>query len=226
MTGAQPIRIINFHGIGRPGRPLDTGEAPFWVSTEHFRRILDRIAAHPQRDRLAITFDDGNSSDVAIALPELLGRGLVASFFVLTGRLGHPGSLTAADVAALQAGGMAIGSHGVDHNDLTTLAPAALATELERSRAELEDICGTPVRSFAIPFGRYNRSVLQALFRSGYHLAYTSDGGPARAGEFVQPRRSIRSDMRNGQIERVLGGRMPPLQTLRRAIGMRLKQVT
>lgn len=226
MIASQPIRIINFHGMGRPGRPLDPGEAPFWVSTEHYRRLLDRVVGHPERHRLAITFDDGNSSDLAIAVPELLERGLSATFFVLTGRVGRAGSLSAADVVELQANGMKIGSHGIEHSDLTALAPEALAVELEHSRAELEDICGAPVRSFAIPFGRYNRSVLHALFKAGYHTVYTSDGGPARPGEFVQPRRSIRSDMTTRQVERVLGGRMPPLQTLRRAIGMRLRQVT
>lgn len=226
MTAAQPIRIINFHGIGHPVRPLESGEAPFWMSAVHFRRLLDRVAEHPERDRIAITFDDGNSSDLAIALPELLGRGLTASFFVLTGRLHRAGSLSRADVMELKAGGMAIGSHGIDHRDLTVLAPEALTIELERSRAELEDICLAPVRSFAIPFGRYSRAVLQALFKAGYHTVHTSDGGVARPGEFVQPRRSIRSDMGHRQIERVLGGRMPPLQTLRRAIGMRLKQLT
>lgn len=222
----QVIRIINFHGVGRPGRPLDTGEAPFWVSTEHFQRLLDRIAGHPARDSLAITFDDSNASDLAIALPELRGRGLAATFFVLTGRLDRPGSLTRADIVELRSAGMNIGSHGVGHSDLTALAPEALTTELKRSRDELESICGAPVRSFAIPFGRYNRTVLHALARSGYDTVYTSDGGPARRGDFVQPRRSIRSDMTAPQLERVFGGRLPPLQTLRRAIGMRLKQVS
>lgn len=222
----QLVQIINFHGVGRPGRALDTGEAPFWVSTEHFRRLLDRIAGHPARDRLAITFDDSNASDAAIALPELRDRGLAATFFVLTGRLDRPGSLTRTDIGELRAAGMSIGSHGVEHRDLTALDADALMRELEQSRDDLESTCGTPIRAFAVPFGRYNRTVLHALARSGYDTVYTSDGGQAWRGDFVQPRRSIRSDMTAPQLDRAFGGRLPPLQTLRRAIGMRLKQMT
>ena len=86
---------------------------------------------------LAITFDDGNMSDLAIAAPELEARGLKATFFVLTGRLGQVGSLGWADVGALQARGMQIGSHGIDHRDLTAINPMELRNEMVRSKQTL-----------------------------------------------------------------------------------------
>ena len=48
---------------------------------------------------MRISFDDGNASDLEIGLPALLERGLTATFFVLAGRLGRPGSLDADEVA-------------------------------------------------------------------------------------------------------------------------------
>ena len=66
---------------------------------------------------MRLTFDDGNASDVEIALPRLLERGLTAEFFVLAGRLGEPGRLTNDQVGELIAAGMAIGSHGWAHRD-------------------------------------------------------------------------------------------------------------
>ena len=220
------MQIINFHGVGRPERELEPGEGPFWLGTEQFRHLLDRIAGHADRGNLAITFDDSNISDLTIALPELLKRGLSASFFVLTGRLGHPGSLAAADVAELHASGMAIGSHGVDHSDLTKLSATRLTTELAQSRAMLEEICGSEVNTFAIPFGRYNREVLHSIRRAGFSAAFTSDGGIAREQSFLKPRRSVRNQMSPQEIESALSGRLPVLKRLRRAAGMQLKQLS
>ncbi len=225
MLPGASRRIVNFHGVGRPRRDLAPGEAPFWIATDLFRRLLDRIAEHPQRHRLRITFDDSNASDLEIALPELLARGLSASFFVLTGRLGQQGSLGPADVAELRGCGMRIGSHGAGHSDLTTLGPQGLADELAQSKAALEAICRAPVSGFAIPFGRYNRRVLRMIRQAGFERAFSSDGGDALDGSFLQPRRSIRGDMQGSDIDRILDGRMPPLRQVRRALGMGYKRM-
>lgn len=219
------MRIINFHGVGQPRRELEPGEAPFWLATDQFREVLDRIAEHPERQNLRITFDDSNDSDVEIALPELLVRDLTAQFFILTGRLGQRGSLGEADVAALRTHGMGVGSHGTMHSDLTALSPPQLADELAQSRVTLEAICGAPVHCFAIPFGRYNRAVLQAIRQAGFATAFSSDGGNASPNYFLQPRRSVRRDMHIAEIDRVLDGHMPPLRRLRRGVGMQLKRM-
>lgn len=218
------IRIINFHGIGKPRRELESGEAPFWLEMDSFCHLLDQIAEHPQRQELVLTFDDGNISDLELALPELLERDLRASFFVLAGRLGQPGSLTAADVRILAASGMAIGSHGTDHVDLTRLSRQGLMASLVNSRTVLEGICEGPVRSFAVPFGRYNARALRAIRKAGFDTVYTSDGGAARPGAFLRPRRSVRKDMWAPEIARVLSGHLPPAKRLRRMASMWVKR--
>ena len=70
------------------------------MSRGRFCQALDRIVAMGA-EAPRISFDDGNASDVGIALPELERRGLKAVFFLLAGRLGQPGSLTEADVTAM-----------------------------------------------------------------------------------------------------------------------------
>ena len=52
---------------------------------------------------MRLSFDDGNSSDVEIALPALRERGLPRRFFVVAGRLDRPGSLSRDDVRELHA---------------------------------------------------------------------------------------------------------------------------
>lgn len=219
-----PVALI-FHGIGRPGREMEPGEAPYWVSTDLFEAVLDRIAALPDPGRVRITFDDGNASDHDIALPRLRARGLRAGFFVLTGRLGQPGSLDEARVRALLAAGMTVGSHGIGHRDWTGLAAADLAAELSLSRAGLEEICGAPVTEAGIPFGRYDARVLRAIRAAGYRTAWSSDGGPMDPAAFLRPRASIRGDMKPAEIETILAGNLAPLARLRRAAGMVRKRI-
>ncbi|WP_244497993.1 polysaccharide deacetylase family protein [Aureimonas sp. AU40] len=216
--------ILTFHGIGEPQRELDPGEAPFWIGIERFRALLDRVAALPAAHRPSLTFDDGNLSDWAIAAPELERRGLRATFFVLTGRLGQRGSLGEDHVGELARMGMGIGSHGVDHRDWTTLGAANLARDLSASKAALEWICDRPVRAAAIPFGRYDRRVLEALREAGFEAAYSSDGGTARRADFPRPRTSVRADMSVRAGEALLTGALPLARRLRRMVSMQIKR--
>ena len=156
------------------------------------------------RPDVRITFDDSNRSDLEIALPALRERGLTATFFVLAGRLESPHHLSADDVRTLADEGMAIGSHGMDHADWRTSSATVLERELGTSRRRLEAICGRPVREAAIPFGRYDRRVLDALRRHGYTRAYTSDGGLARNSSWLQPRTSLRHGDGPEELKRIL----------------------
>lgn len=221
----KPIGI-NFHGIGTPERPLEPGEAPYWLSVEQFERVLDRIAAGPDPNRFTITFDDSNLSDHDIALPALVTRGLRARFFVLTGRIGQAGSLDADHLRTLQDAGMTIGSHGIDHLAWPTLEDATLARELEVSRAQLEAICEHPVTEAGVPFGRYDARVLRALRVAGYTAAWSSDGGTWKKNAFLRPRTSLRGDMTDHEIQAVLSGRVAPLRRLRRSFGMARRRWT
>src|SRR5689334_16744292 len=93
---------LTVHGIGDTGRLLDPGEDLTWVSTEQFVSVLNATVDRPD---VRITFDDGNRSDVEIALPRLMERGLRATFFILAGRLGEAGRLDSADLKELVGSG-------------------------------------------------------------------------------------------------------------------------
>ena len=69
-TTAATDDVVNLtvHGIGAHTRALEPGEQAVWITVDQFERALDRIAG---RDDVRLTFDDGNLSDVEIALPML-----------------------------------------------------------------------------------------------------------------------------------------------------------
>jgi peptidoglycan/xylan/chitin deacetylase (PgdA/CDA1 family) len=216
---------ITFHGIGEPGRTLEPGEAPYWVDVPRFEAVLAAISATASPARFVVTFDDGNHSDHAIALPRLKALGIPGLFFVLTGRMGKPGSLAGSHLRELLDAGMAIGSHGADHRDWTRLSERDLEAEVAGSRRLLQDVTGTFVEACAIPFGSYNHRVLDAVRRAGYLCAYTSDRGTMNAEAFVRPRSSIRGTMEEAEIAGILAGHLPPLARLRRALGMARKRL-
>lgn len=217
---------IIVHGIGEPKRPLEPGEASYWISEDQFLRLLEKIVALPNPDRIRLSFDDGNASDYQIALPALMARGLTADFFILTGRIGQSGSMSAEEIISLQSSGMMIGSHGIAHVNWTTLSPMALQIELEVSRAKLSDLCGAPPETAAIPFGAWNGRVLDALRRAGYRAAHSSDGGSMSQTAFLRPRASVRCDLDDAALTRLCDGQLGLGRRLRRAAKLFLGPLT
>lgn len=216
----QPRIGVIFHGIGTPARPLEPGEAPYWISKDLYASVLDQICALPDPGKIRISFDDGNLSDLEIGLPLLLDRGLSADFFVLTGRIGKAGSLDGDDILALQAAGMTIGSHGINHLKWSTLSPADLRPELQDSRQMLETICGKPVLSAGIPFGAYDAGVLRALRAAGYTSVYSSDGGTMAAHAYLRPRSSVKSGMSMAEAQDILAAKTSLPRRIRRQLGI------
>ena len=181
--------IINlcFHGIGTCTEERERGESRYWVTEPMFLRMLDEVVGRPQ---VRLSFDDGNRSDLEIALPALTERGLTATFFALAGRLNDSGSLGQDDLRALRAAGMRIGSHGWEHVPWRRLSVADTEREVSDARVALAEASGGPISEAALPLGRYDRRLLARLKDARYSTIYTSDRFPAKAGSWMQARYS------------------------------------
>ena len=186
--------ILNFHGVGAVPSAVDRAEAAVWWDEAPFLRALDEIAAYAPRFEypITLTFDDGNTSDVEIALPALIKRGLKATFFVCAGRVGTANYLDAAGIDKLLRAGMTVGSHGMNHVDWRVASDRDLDNEIEGARMRLEDICGKAIDVAALPFGSYDRRVIRRLKRANWRCVYSSDGGFARADAWFKPRETLR----------------------------------
>lgn len=189
MPGAQRVFILNFHGLGEPADfQNQTGELLYWTDPHLVATMLETLR---DRQDVRITFDDSYESDYAIALPLLKAFGMTAQFFVVADRVGRKGFLSAKQIQSLHAEGMKIGSHGMFHRKWPVLSDQELHQEVVEARDQIEQIIGAQVLEAACPFGSYNRRVLQRLRASGFCRVYTSDGGPASAGSWIQPRNTI-----------------------------------
>ncbi len=123
---------------------------------------------------VSLEFDDAKVSQSQ--LRALLGaRGMKATFFVNSNRIGASGYLTAAQLHDLQNDGHEIAGHTLDHLDLTTLSAAEAERQVCDDRAALI-AAGFEVRNFAYPFGAQNASVKSMVAGCGYLSARTVGG--------------------------------------------------
>ena len=155
-----------------------------------------------------ISVDDGYIDDVRTILPDLERYHMVATFFVITGRMTEPGFLSAHAIRRLDRAGMDVGDHSAHHVDLREITPSELRMETAGSRAVLERVLGHPVYFFAYPFGAYDGAVLAAVHAAGYTMAYTTNSGTTEttASPLAMPRIHVgRSETPSGLIAE-LGG--------------------
>jgi peptidoglycan/xylan/chitin deacetylase (PgdA/CDA1 family) len=77
-------------------------------------------------------------------------------------------------------GGMAVGSHTVNHRILSKLPREEQMTELRDSRAALSEKIGAPVDTLAYPVGglaAFNETTMAVAREAGYRAAFSSFGG-------------------------------------------------
>lgn len=154
--------------------------------------------------RYLLTFDDGNASDLEIALPLLKQMDCTATFFIVTGRIGTPHHLSWAQVRELHEAGMTIGSHSVSHPDMRKLDADGQREELLASRLHIEDELGAAVTAFSFPFGKFNDGLVGLVREAGYSVACTSRHGVSDFSASLLPRNSINGSMPWAAVSRTL----------------------
>lgn len=132
-----------------------------------------------------LTFDDGYEDFYLNALPVLKKYGFTACVFVISGYIGKQSEwdynwgrfkkrhLSWEEIIDLSMDGFEIGSHTINHPDLTKIPRRYLNYELRVSKETLEDKLGKRVEFLSYPFGRYNRLVQDEAERAGYKKAFT-----------------------------------------------------
>lgn len=209
--------ILTFHGVGDVPNAIEGSERDVWVDLALYESILDEVRG---RDDVAITFDDGNRSDLEIALPALAERGLKATFFVLGDRIGAPGYLSEDDIRELAGAGMGVGCHGAAHLPWRSLGDEELRRDLHEGRGAVESVLGRSIDTASCPFGDYDRRVLAELRRLGFRRVYTSDGGWTSSGAWLQRRNTVTPKAWPSIRERLEGREPARARALRRLKGV------
>ncbi len=157
--------LLNLSSLGLPG----LGRLPLQgmaARTAAIGQILGAIKYLPLQQRLQTTQRIADLAGV-LALPDDL-------------------MLSTAQLRTLAAAGMQIGAHTVSHPILMRLDDGEARREIARSKDDLEQCLGQPVRLFAYPNGRPGTDYAArdvALVRSlGFDAAVTTSPGAAGAG--------------------------------------------
>jgi peptidoglycan/xylan/chitin deacetylase (PgdA/CDA1 family) len=157
---------------------------------------------------IIISVDDGYVDDVTRILPALERFHMVATFFVITGRMTEPGFMNADQIRELDRAGMDVGDHTAHHVDLRLVTPSQLRMETAGSRQVLDHLLGHPVYYFAYPFGYYNDAVINAVHDAGFAMAFTTAGGDAEStsAPLTMPRLHVGRDETASGLVSTLGG--------------------
>jgi peptidoglycan/xylan/chitin deacetylase (PgdA/CDA1 family) len=140
------------------------------------------VSGGPAHRSVVITFDDAYDDTRAYAAELLVAAGLPATVYVPTALLGTADHMSAQGVRELAASGVDIGSHSRSHRSLLECDAQELEAEVRGSKEDLEDLVGTPVRSFAYPYGLHRRHVRRAVAVAGYEHAVVCEHGLLRRG--------------------------------------------
>jgi peptidoglycan/xylan/chitin deacetylase (PgdA/CDA1 family) len=166
--------------------PADFARQMTWLHRRGYRTITQRelydalfLGKQLGPRPILITFDDGYSEIFHKALPVLKRLDMRATAYVISGRTLRSDTvfLTWHLLRALERGGVEIGSHTIEHRDLTSLSDAEALRELVQSRRAFEQRLGHPVQWLAYPFGSYNSRIERLARQAGYVLAVTTEHG-------------------------------------------------
>lgn len=182
----EPLLVLVYHRIAEgPAGPVpsvaphDFARQVEWLHRAGYLSITPSVLRDHLREgrplpgrAVLFTFDDGWSDNYTEALPILRAHGYVATVFVVTGRIGRSGCLTAAQLRRLAAEGWEIGAHAITHPHLPELTPEEARREIEGSRSTLARLLGRPVESFAYPYGDLDPAVETQVRRAGFAMAF------------------------------------------------------
>jgi peptidoglycan/xylan/chitin deacetylase (PgdA/CDA1 family) len=150
-------------------------ESAGWLTTDT-ESLEQLVSAGFKEPLVSLTFDDGWESIHTNALPLLEKYGMVSTQYIISGYLGQSsGYMSVQDVYDFLAEGSEIGSHTVDHLDLTSLPIAKAQYELSQSKHDLGVCFATPT-DYAMPYGTYTQTTT-SLTSSLYQTARSTDTG-------------------------------------------------
>ena len=181
--------ILTYHSIDDSGSFVSVSAETFrsqmrslferGIQTTFPADLLSNQGLDPKHPAAALTFDDGFDNFYTEAFPILSEFNMRATVFLVPGRCGKAGDwarqpedhrsrelMSWSRIAELHAAGVELGAHTMTHPMLTSLPPDQAQAEILDSKREIEDRLGSPVRSFAYPYGDESASLRQIVRRN------------------------------------------------------------
>lgn len=173
--------------------------------------LSDLLTSKPgHKIQVAITFDDGYACLYDNAAPILRKYNATATVYLNTGWMADEDSMHKAsdealghypnerflswpEVKALSDSGWVVGSHGVDHLDLTLKSTEIIKKELCDSKKTIENHLGKICTHFAYTWGKQSDALKTLVSEAGYLYAASAHHAPLNtiSNNFSLPRMNI-----------------------------------
>jgi|GEM_PF-189085 len=154
-----------------------------------FTEIDSKISDKEPGRYYAISFDDGFKSVFDNAEPELEKRNIPHTIFFPTSYIGkvpewkvyggdmekNDSVISDEEIKRLNLSIIKIGSHTVNHPRLTKISPKDQLFELNESKKQLEDMLHSNIEFISVPYGDYDRRVIQRSSEAGYKMLFSSE---------------------------------------------------
>jgi peptidoglycan/xylan/chitin deacetylase (PgdA/CDA1 family) len=216
-SGAHAPTVLMYHLIleepttsltGLFVRPSEFDSHMAMLKSEGYEFLFADEYTYTSGKSVMVTVDDGYEDNYTEMFPILKKYGVKATIFVIAGKIGWDGYLTADQIKEMSDSGLvSIQSHTVWHQSLTSMSESNIRQELSDSISILEGITGRSVRALSYPAGSYNSYVMN-IAKDYYDYAYTtvSSGTTAGYGTLELPRVRVYRGMSAAGLKSQLKG--------------------
>ncbi len=165
---------------------------------------------------IIITFDDGYMDTFENALPILSHMGMKAVIFVMGNRKlkravwDERGEddvcplMTDEQIKKAKQMDFEIGSHSLNHDELSSLPEHEAVYSVNKSKKEIESILEEPIHTFAYPYGKLDENLQKIVENSGFQFACGVYTGSPKFGETIMDFRRIAINQHTGQVKFLL----------------------
>lgn len=206
------IPILEYHDLNNGYKGGRTIHSPYvldknifeehlkWLYKHNYQTIAidDLFSSNIPDNSVILTFDDGHISNFMYALPILKKFHSQATFFLVGEFIGKENYLAIEHIHEMQEQGMKFGSHSMTHPYMLSLNNSTMEYELSESKYLIESIINKNVDHFCVPFGFYNRRLINCINSAGYRSVVTERFGyyhPSMEDFKFLPRFTIKSNI-------------------------------
>lgn len=160
-----------------------------------FAQLADKGFIHrlqPGKRFVILTVDDGYRDNLRLLLPLLEKYDFRAVIYAVTGEDHNRWDVEAADNPdrpvplmdtselrqLIASGRIELGGHTLNHPRLSQLDATEQRHQIQENKTQLEAITGTPLLSFAYPYGDFNAMSKRLVAEAGYRFAVSTNAGP------------------------------------------------
>lgn len=157
---------------------------------------LPVYCAGPHGNAVAFTFDDGPGPYTHFAIKKLTQSGERATFFVVGRSMDDFPTYLSTEL-----GVAAIGDHTYTHPVLPQFSPAAITSEIERTKQKIEAASGRSVDLFRPPYGSRDATVDQIARQLGLlEIIWTVDSADSLGANYAGIIRNVEAGLHPGAI--------------------------